>query len=164
MRPEEPGLDHIWTARRLEPVVAFYVAGVFGAFMALAYFVFHSTEAVKALILAGVGALVSMVPSILTRVEYKVTETGLAMRVVREKKPGEFKDVFSWPELDYVVPTRRGFRFYKRIRTSRSLVRFLKVHFSGGYSGEVHADSGNRIRVESILEDHSIPTSRTLPK
>jgi hypothetical protein len=66
-----------WTARRVRPIVLLYIVAVFAAFIAVSIFVFHSPEAVKALVLAAVGALVASVPGVTGRVEYRLTETGI---------------------------------------------------------------------------------------
>jgi hypothetical protein len=128
--------------------------------MALAHFVFHSAEGVKALLLAAVGSVVSLVPSIQTRVEYKFTETGLAKRPSQAKKPRAFKDVFTWDELSHFIPTQSGFKFYKQIQASNPLARFLKLHFSGDHSGELHVEREDRDKVQAIIDQHDIATSK----
>jgi hypothetical protein len=82
-------MEHAWIARSVRPIVAGYVAAVFVVFMALAYFVFHSPDAVKALFLTAIGAVASVAPGILGRVEYRLTADGLARRPLADKKPRE---------------------------------------------------------------------------
>ena len=53
-----------------------YATSVFVGFMALAHLVFHSAEAVKALALTAIGALVTLVPTVLARTEYRLTASG----------------------------------------------------------------------------------------
>lgn len=55
---EDPLVEYEWRARTLPPIVAVYVIGVFLLFMALARFLFHSGEAVKALLPPALGRYV----------------------------------------------------------------------------------------------------------
>jgi hypothetical protein len=136
----------------MEPIVVLYVLLVFVAFMLLAGFVFHSMEAVKALFFTAIGSLVAMVPSLQARIEYRMTEDGVSKRPYRPNNPADFKDVFSWDELSRLVPTRRGFKFYKQTGTTGPLRRFFKLHLLGGFSGEVHVEARNMNRVQEFME------------
>jgi hypothetical protein len=146
-----------WSARSVRPVIAVYVGGVFLAFMALAFFVFESVEAVKALFLAAVGSLVALVPNIITRIEYRLSGSGLEKRRLKGREPGGFEELFSWEELSYVTPTRSGFKFYKSIGSTHLLTRLLKLHFFSGYSGEFHVESDDMERVCAVMEQHRVP-------
>lgn len=160
MSPDDPGVEHTWNARTVRPIIVVYVVGVFVGFMGLAHFVFHSADAVRALLLAAFGAVVGTVPSILNRVEYRITGTGLAKRSFRPKQPREFKHVFAWDELSHLVPTKTGFKFYKRLSDSSPVSRFFKLHFSAEHSGEFHVDPRDRARVRAIIDQKGIPTSK----
>lgn len=149
-----------WTARSVRPVVLLYVVAVFVAFMAAAHFAFHSPSAVKALFTAAVGGVVALVPSLLKRIEYRLTETGVAKGSSKGKGPMEYKDLFSWGELSHVLPTSSGFKFYKRLDESNPVRRFWKLHIASGCSGEVHVEPEDRARVEAILVQRGIPTRR----
>lgn len=72
---DDSAREHTWRARKTRPVIALYVLAVFIGFMALAYFGFHSREAVRALFLAAIGALASLAPGILTGFEYRLTDS-----------------------------------------------------------------------------------------
>jgi hypothetical protein len=160
MNPDHAAVEHTWNARSQQPVVVLYVVAVFVGFMALAHFVFHSAEGVKALLLTAIGAVVGLIPSVLTRIEYRLTETGLAKRPLRAKKPKEFKEVFAWDQLSHLLPTKSGFKFYKRVEASNSFLRFLKLHLSGDHSGEFHVEPQDRGRVRAMIDRHGIPTSK----
>ena len=160
MDPESPGFEHTWTARRVRPVTAVYVVAVFLAFMALAFFVFDSMDAVKALGGTALAALVSMAPGLLSRVQYRLTDSGLGKRPFKPKAPGEFKELFSWDELSHVVPTGTGFKFYKIVEPSGAIRRFMKRHVLAGYSGEFHVEDQDVADVRALLEERKIPISR----
>lgn len=149
-----------WTARRVRPVVLLHVVAVFVGFMAAAYFVFHSPAAVKALFSAAIAGVASLVPSILSRVEYRLTETGLARRSLRGKRQAEFQDLFLWDQLSYVLPTGSGFKFYKRLDEPHPVRRFWKLHMASGCSGEVHVEPEDRPQVEGILAQRGVPIRR----
>lgn len=160
MEQDGPVQDDVWRARRLRPVIIFYVIGVFVAFMALAGFVFHSTEAVKALFFAAIGGTVPLLPAVLSKVEYRWTDRGLEKRPFRPGDPEDFESVFLWDELSHVVPTRCGFKFYKSLPPSGPFRRFWNLHIDDGYSGEVHVDSGDQERALDVIARHRIPATR----
>lgn len=145
-------MEASWTARILRPIVAAGVAAVFLAFMAIAWFVFHSGDALRALAATGAGALVALVPGLLARVEYRVDDTGVSRRAVRKRATKEFETLFTWDELDRLVPTRTGYTFYKHVDGSSPIRRFIKRHVMSGYSGRIHVDDGDRSRVRGLLE------------
>jgi len=156
---DRPVILHRWTARKLHPIVLVWTALVFLAFIALAVFVLHSPAAAKALVLAAIGFLVPLVPGVVARSEYRLTDEGLERRTVSRKEERTFEDVFRWSQLDRVVPMRHGFKFTKRLDEPRRLQRFWKTHLSDRFSGEVHVESGDRERVMAILSDRvSSPT------
>lgn len=147
-----------WTARRVHPLVLLYVASVFAAFMAIAHFALHSTTAVKALALAAIGFLVPLVPAVIVRIEYRLTEAGLERRLLARKTPGEFREVFRWSQLDRVIPMRHGLKFTKVLRETNPWRRFWKTHLSDAFSGEVHLEAPDREPVLGILaERHGSP-------
>ena len=145
-----------WSARKLKPTIVLYVAAVFAAFMALAYFGFHSMTGVKALAMAAIGSIVSLVPGLGKRVEYRLTEHGLERRPHDPKKPGEFKRVFRSDELSHVAPTRGGFKFHKRLDDPNPLRRFWKTQISDAYSGEVQVETPDRERVLEAVAQRGI--------
>jgi len=149
-----------WTARSVQPIVLLYVVAVFVVFMAAAHFVFHSPAAVKALLSAGIAGVVSLVPSVLSRIEYRLTETGLARRSLRGKNQAEFQDLFLWDQLSHVLPTGSGLKFYKRLDESNPIRRFWKLHVVSGHSGEIRVEPEDRARVGAILARRGIPSRR----
>lgn len=159
MTPVDTDLEHTWSARSVRPVIAFYVVGVFCGFIALAHFVFHSPEAVKALFLAAIGSVASLVPSILTRFEYRLTETGLWKRRVAEKKPGEFKEVFLWEELSHLVPGGSGFKYVKEMDGTNPIVRFFRLHISGDLSGEICVERKDLAKIRALIDRSAMPIS-----
>ncbi len=144
-------MEHIWIARKVRPWVAGGVAGVFLAFMALAWFVFGSGAAVTSLAGAGFTALVALTPGLLARVEYRLTDSGIERRPVRPRDPQPFEPLFTWDELSHVVPTRTGFKFYRAL-DARGVARFWKYHVLSGYSGEVHVEPEDMARVRGLVD------------
>jgi hypothetical protein len=157
---EDAAVLHIWSARRLRPIVLVYVALVFVAFIALAFFGFHSMTGVKALAIAALGYFVGFAPGVLTRIEYRLTESGLAQRPVHRKSPAPFKDVFRWEELSHVVPMGHGFKFYRPLAGTGATRRFWQAHVSDAFSGEVHLEAADRERVLRIVAERGIPLSK----
>ena len=156
-------MEHTWVARNVKPIVILYMLGVFAAFMVLAYFVFDSPGAVKALLLAAVAGVASATPEILTRHRYRLTASGLMKARLRpegEKKP---KALFTWDELSHVIPTKSGFKYYKDLPDSNALRRFFQLHFSDSYSGDVRVEAEDQARVMEILHQQGIPTSKLPP-
>lgn len=154
--PGEPAvLDH-WSARKVQPIVVFYVIAVFAVFAVVAHFIFHSTEAVKALAIAALGAVAATVPGVMERVEYRLTESGVEKRSER-KSPGAFQEIFRWPELSRVAPTKHGFKYVKATDEPSPLRRFRRRHFSDGCSGEVHVEREDLERVLGSVERQGVP-------
>jgi hypothetical protein len=117
----------------------------------VSYFIFHSPEAVNALVLAAVGAVVATVPGVTGRIEYRLTETGIEKRTVKDD-PGEYEEIFSWDQLNRVVPVRHGFRYSKILSETNALRRFWRLHLSDRYSGEVHAEREDLDRILGFVE------------
>lgn len=129
-------------------------------FHGAAHFVFHSAEAVKALFYTAIASIGTLAPGILRRIEYQLTETGLAKRPFQLKQPREFQDVFSWDQLSYVIPTKSRFKFYRKVEAPNSMLGFLKLHLSDKHSGEIHVESEDRDRLRAIFEQRGIPMSK----
>ena len=134
-RTAEAVVLHRWTARQLRPVIVAGVALVFLAFAALAHFVFHSPEAVKALGMACLGSLGGLFASIVVKFDYELNESGLRKGPHRKTKQPDFKSVFTWDELVRIVPTRHGFKYYRSIPHGSALSRFWNKWISDKYSG-----------------------------
>jgi hypothetical protein len=147
-----------WTARKVQPVVILYVALVFVGFILIAHFVVHSPTAVKALLLASVGAIVPLVPTVLSRLEFRLHARHLERRPVNEKDPKEFATVFTVGELSHIVPTRHGFKFYRPIDVASPFRRFWKLHTSDRYSGEVQVEPADRESVLGALTELGVPS------
>ncbi len=151
-------LDH-WSARKVQPIVMLYVVAVFVVFIALSVFIFHSPEALKALVIAAVGGVAATAPGVLEKVEYRMTGSGIEKRTVNAKKPRPFKDVFRWDELSRVSRMKHGFRYDKTMPEASRLRRFWKKHISDGYSGEIHVERGDLDRVLAIVGRQGIAIS-----
>jgi hypothetical protein len=160
----EPLVLDQWAARKIQPITVLHVALVFVGCMALAYFVFHSMTGVRALALAAVGFILPLVAGLSSRVEYRLTETGLEQRPLQSKKLQSFQDAFRWDQLDHVVPKKHGIKFYKILNEPKPLRRFWKAHVSDAYSGEIHVETEDRERVLRIVTDHGIPTSKPVKR
>jgi hypothetical protein len=160
---EAPGTDppivDQWQARAVQPTfILLYLTVVFAALIALALFVFDSISGVTSLVVTGVGAVVALLPSLLTRIEYRLSESGLKRRRVRQQDPAPFKELFRFPELDYIVPLRHGFKFYKKMESTSPLRDFFNRHFSDKYSGEVHLEKADRGRILTHLTERGVAT------
>ena len=160
MDPERNEAEFTWTARNVRPVVLPYLVAIFAAFMAFAHFVVHSHEAVVALLLAAVGAIVPTVPSILTRREFRLSPSGLIRTPLNEKSPKEPRELFSWEELSHLVPTGSGFKYYKHLEELNPLFRFWKLHVMDRYSGEFQVEEKDRPEVERRFALRGIPMAR----
>ena len=148
-----------WQARIMQPTfVLSYLAVVFGSLIAIAFFVFDSIAGVTSLVVAALGAVVALLPSILTRIEYRLSEEGVEKRRVRQQDPAPFKEIFRFPELDYIVPIRNGFKFCKKMDPAPPLREFLNRHFSDEYSGEVHLEKEDRSRILAHLAERDVAT------
>lgn len=157
---EEAAVLYQWSARRLQPIILVYVGGVFLAMMAFSHFLAHSPTAVKALALGAIGFIGPLVPGVLGKTEYRLTEAGLQTRPLNTKAPKDYKEVFLWPQLSHVVPMKYGFKYYKPVGDSSWLGRFWKNHVSDAYSGEFHIEVADRDVVLGIMVRQGIPTSR----
>jgi hypothetical protein len=158
---DEATVLHRWSARKIQPIVLLYVTAIFAGFMALSIFAFHSREAVKALAIGWIGAVAATVPGVIDKVEYRLTEAGLDKRAHHAKKPVPFKDVFRWDQLDRIVPTKHGFKYFKILNETSSLRRFWRMHISDQFSGEVHAEKSDLVRVLGIVERQRRVTAST---
>lgn len=154
---EPPEVLCTWTARRMRPVVLLGVLGVFAAFMLLAHFVFHSTEAVAALAMAAVAAVVPLVPAVRARVEYRLSDAALDSRLVTPDDSKRFKRLFEVGGLSHVVATRHGFMFRRPLNTTSPLRAFWRRYLSDAYSGEVHVESADRQRVLDAVSRLGVP-------
>lgn len=147
-----------WSAHKVQPVVVLYLVAVFGAFVALAHFVLHSPDAVKALAIALVGAVGATVQGVIDKIEYQITESGIEKRPIRKKKPEQFKSVVRWDELSRIVPMKHGFKYYKTLDETNPFRRFWKLHLSDRFSGEVHVERKDLERILGIVD--RLATSR----
>ena len=151
---EKPVVLHQWSARKLQPVIVVYVFAVFIVMMAISYFLVHSMPAVKALALAAVGFIVPLLPAVINKNEYQLTESGLEKRLVDKKKPREFEDVIRWDNLSHLTPMKHGFKFYNPIDERNPIRRFWKTHISDSHSGEFRVEAADRDMVLDILTQH----------
>ena len=148
-----------WLARKIQPVVVFYVVAVFAAFMAMSHFIFHSPDAVKALAIAAVGVVAATVPGVMGKIEYQLTELGMEKRSLNVKKSGEFEEAFRWDQLSHVVPMRHGFKYFKTMNETNPVRRFWKAHISDQFSGEIHVERNDLERILGTVERRGIAIS-----
>ena len=153
---ENQSIEIRWVARKLKPSVLIYVLLVFGSFMALSQFVFHSAGAVKSLALAAIAAVVALMPQVLRKIEYQANGSGVRMRAHGREAKGELKMVFTWGELSHAVSTKQGFRYFKTLDEKRPVRRFMKLQFSDRSSGEIHVEAEDRSRVYGLLEERGV--------
>lgn len=153
---EEPTILFQWSARKLQPVVLLYVAAVFIAFIALSFFIFHSMAAVMALAMTAVAAIVPLVPSVLMKIEYRITEGGLERRTLNRDEPQAYERVFRFDELGHMVPIGHGFKFYFPLDAPSALKRFWLKHISDEFSGEVHVEKQDQKKVVNLLKEQGV--------
>jgi len=151
-----------WTARSMRPIFALiYLPVVFAVLIALAFFVFNSIAGVTSLVMSGIGAVVALLPSLLTRVEYRLSESGLEKRPVRRQNPAPFRELFRFPELEHIVPRKHGFMYYKKMDSTTALRDFYRRHISDEYSGEVHLENEDRERILTHLAERGVAGSQS---
>lgn len=153
---KEPEILLQWTARKMQPSVILYVILIYIVFIGLAYFVFHSATAAKTLAFTLVGIIVPLVPSILKRIEYKLTGHDLMSRTKTPDDKEEYKPVFALDKLDYIVKIKHGFKFYLSIEEKNSSGRFWKKHISDKYAGEVHVETDDVQKVFDLISELGI--------
>lgn len=151
-----PSGDIRWTARPVRPAVAVYVLCVFVAFMALAWFVFDSAEAVGALAASALASLVALAPMLARRVEYRLDGRGIFRRRVRPREESEFTLLCSWDDLVRLEPTAAGFKYFRQLPEAGSWTRFVMRHVSDRYSGELHVEPADRSDVTRTIAGHRI--------
>lgn len=149
-----------WSARKIQPVVVVQVILVFLAFILMAHFLFHSREAIIALAAAAVGSLVPLLPGVMTRTEFRLTDRGLESASPGKEGRGEPRELFTWDELSHLVPGKDGFKFYKSFEASGWWDRFRKNHISDRWSGEFQVEKEDRPRVAELLQERAIPMAR----
>lgn len=103
------------------------------------------------------GAIASLIPGVINKIEYRLTKEGLEYRPLNQKKPAAYKKVFQLDELGHIVPKKRGFKFYLPLNESNPLRRFWKRHISDAFSGEVHVEDADREKVLDVLAQYGIP-------
>ena len=155
----EPGNVH-WISRKLRPIILFHVLLVFGAFITVSHFVFHSLGAVKALAVAALAFTVSILPGVLVKIEYRATDAGVEKRSIRSGKPGSYTDAFKWDELSHVVFVKNGFKYFKHMDARGPILRFLYTQFSDKFSGEIHVEPADWGQVKALLAKREV-TVRT---
>ena len=148
---DEPTVFHQWSARKMHPVVLVYVGLVFVGFIGLSYFVFHSMTAVKALAMTAVAAIIPLVPSVLHRVEYRLTDRSIDRRPHGIEPPAEFESLVRLDEVNRIAAVSHGFKFFKPLDEPNPVKRFWKTHFSDDFSGEVHVERADRDEVFGVL-------------
>jgi hypothetical protein len=145
-----------WSSRRMSPKIMLYVAIVFIFFIAVSYFGFHSVTAVKGLVFTALGSIVSLMPLVFTRVEYRFTQERLESRPIRKKEQHPYKTLFLLDQLSHIVKIDGGFKFYLVLKERNSILRFFKKYISNHYSGEVRLENKDTERVMTTLEKYGI--------
>ena len=153
-----------WSARRMSPKVMLYVAIVFILFIAVSYFGFHSVTAVKGLTYTALASIMSLIPMVFTRAEYRLTQESLEYRPIRKKEQKPYKTLFLLDQLSHVVKIDSGFKFYLILKERNSILRFWKKHISDHYSGEVRLENKDTERVMTTLDKYGISIKGKYPK
>jgi len=150
---DEPEVLCSWSARAVQPVVLLCVTAVFVGFILIAHFVVHSKEAVIALALASVGAIVPLVPLVSRRIEYRLTPDEIQKRKPEKGESGEFSSIVRLDRLVRIVQVRNGFKFFRQLDEPNPFKRFWKLHLSDAHSGEIHVEKTDRDEVLAAMRD-----------
>ena len=148
--------DVHWISRKLRPITLLYVLLLFGAFITVSHFVFHSGDAVKALAIAAFAFIIALLPAILVKIEYRATDAGVEKRSIRAGNPGSYTDAFQWDELSHVVFAKNGFKYFKHMDVRNPILRFLYTQFSDKFSGEIHVEPADWVRVKALLAERDV--------
>lgn len=153
-----PEVDR-WLARPMKPsFVLPYLAVFFAALITLAVFLFNSIAGIMSLAVTAAGTSVALLADLAIRIEYRLSESGVEKRRVRQQNPVPFKEIFRFPDLDYIVPKRYGFKYYKKTDSTSPLRDSFKRRFSEELSGEVYLDDGDRERILAHLTERGVAT------
>jgi len=151
-----PVIDR-WQARTMQTTfIVSYIGVVLAVLIPLAIFVFDSIAGIMTLAATAVGAIVPLLPNLRSKIEYRLSEAGLEKRRLRREHPAPFKELFRFPDLDYIVPNRRGFIYYKKMEATTPLRAFINRNLSDNYSGEVHLETADRERVLARLAERGV--------
>jgi len=157
--PSEAGSPVVdqWLARPMKPkFVLPYLAVFFAALIALAVFLFDSIAGVMSLAVTAVGTSVALLADLMIRIEYRLTESGIEKRRVRQQEPAPFKEIVRYPDLDHIELKRYGFRYFKKTDSTSRHMGSLKRTFSEELSGEVYIEAADRERVLAHLTEHGV--------
>lgn len=141
-----------WSARKMQPVVLIYVGLVFLIFILLSYFIFHSMDAVKALAITGGTFILTGLPAVTKRIEYRLTKHSLEQRPLVKNKVPTYSQVFPLDQFSHIKLMQHGFKFYLHRDEMNSLRRFWKMHVLTGYSGVVPVEKRDMERVLGVLQ------------
>jgi hypothetical protein len=126
-----------WSARKMSPKVILYVAIIFIAFIALAYWGFHSLAAVKTLFFTALAYILSVLPIVFSHLEYRLSAQKLESRQVKKQDPKPYKTLFQLAEVSHLVKSSGSLKYCLNFEEANRFHRFFKKHFSDRYSGEI---------------------------
>lgn len=139
-----------WSARKMPPIVIVYVVLIFITFMAISYWGLHSTTAAKTLAFTAIGSIVPLMPLAFARIEYQLTKQKLESRSYIKKATKPYAVLFKVDQVNYIVRTGSGFKYYLKFEEKNGFKRFVKKHVSDKYGGEVKIEKPD---VEKILAE-----------
>ena len=145
-----------WSARKMNPKIILYVAIIFFIIIAVIYFTFYSISAIKALTYTALGTIVSLVPGVLSSVEYRLTIQKLEYRPIKKGEEKPYKILFFMNQLSYIVQIESGFKYYLTLNEKKSLRRLYKKYFSDHYSGGVRIEKNDTERIMTYFKTHGI--------
>lgn len=147
---------HYWSVRKISPKILLLIAIVFLIFIAIAYFGFHSTNAVQALIYSALGSIVTLLPGVFTFLEYRLSKEKLEYRPIRKKSQKSYKTIFLVKELSHLVKTADGVKYYLKFSENNSIRRFWKKHISDKYSGEVKIPNNDTSKILDTFKNYGV--------
>lgn len=157
-------LGYQWKARKIKPIILIYVGMIFFIFILISHFVFHSSEAVKALLITALGTIGPLSIAMFNRIEYKLTKEMLEHRPINQNKPSEFKTLFSLDQKINIKRAGSGLKYFLPLEESNPLKRFLKMNFSDKYSGEILIEKEDRKKVLDAFSELGISTDNSQQK
>ncbi|MDX1828667.1 MAG: hypothetical protein R3342_03880 [Lutibacter sp.] len=153
---KNPAIEYYWSARSMSPKIILYLAIVFIIIITITYFGFHSLTAVKTLAFTAFGFILSIIPKIFTRIEYRLTPQKLESRIVSKKEQKPYKTLFLLDQLSYIVKIDNGFKFYLVLKEKNLISLFWKKYISDRYSGEVRLEKKDTERIINTLKKYGI--------
>lgn len=103
-------LHYLYTGQ-FYAMIPFAIIGVFAACIVIALFLARNPSTIRDLILAGVVSVYAFFVGLVTKSQYKLTQTGL-IRTNPHAKKTENEQLFSWDQVLQIKPHSNGFKYF----------------------------------------------------